>query len=226
MSKAAQAELLTIEPQVERIPRVIHTCWFGRGPKPRIVESCMESWRDVLPDYRIQVWDESNMDVRGNAYARGAYNVKKWAFVTDYVRLRALFFEGGIYMDADVEVVRPLDRFLVHRAFTGHETPELMVAATMGAEKGHPWIRMLLAHYGKARFDAARPVPNTRTITALSRPWVDRELYGFRYLREGVVIYPVDVFAPYDHQRLAPLVTEHTHAIHHFAGTWLGRTKT
>lgn len=203
-----------------RIPKKIHTCWFGHRPKPPIIERCLATWRKILPDYEIVEWNEHNFDVNCCAYVREAYRSGKYAFVTDYVRLWALFNYGGIYMDADVEVLKPFDRFLHHRAFTGHETDDLMVTAVMGAEPGHPWIKVLLDHYAFANFD---PVPNTQVITQLCQPFIEKRLYGFKYLQNGVVIYPIDTFCGYNHQELKPIITENSYAVHHFAGTWLGR---
>lgn len=202
------------------IPMKIHTCWFGPHPKPPIIERCLATWREQLPDYEIIERNEQNFDIDCCAYVRDAYKSGKWAFVTDYVRLWALYNYGGIYMDADVEVLKPFDRFLHHRAFTGHEIDDLWLTAVLGAEPGHPWIGMLLRHYEAAPFDC---VPNTQVVTRLSRSLLERTAYGFKYLRDGVVIYPADTFAGYDHQELKPIVTENSYATHHFAGSWVGR---
>ncbi len=209
----------------ERIPRIIHTSWFGGAEMPDLAKACMDTWREQLPGYRIQVWDESNMDplAHGPAFVRDAYRARKWAFVTDWMRLRALYWEGGIYLDTDVQVLRRLDRFLTHRAFTGHEADRWMLSATMGAEPLHPWVKMLLDHYGTAAFSET---PNTQVVTRLSEGWVERKRDGYAYLRGGVVVYPTDFFTPFDHQALKPTPTDRTHTIHHFAGSWLGRHTT
>jgi len=203
------------------IPRIIHAAWFGGNEKPDIIKYCMDSWARFLPDYQVQIWDETNFDVNICSYVRDAYKTKKWAYVSDYVRLWALSNYGGVYMDLDVEVVKPLDKFLHHKAFTGHETKELMLAATMGAEAHHPWISYLLGWYHNTLFNPNLLIPNTQIVTALSRSWVYQETYDFKYLHQGVVIYPADVFAPFNHQYMKPTPTEHTHCIHHFAGSWL-----
>ena len=202
------------------IPKVIHYCWFGGKPKPPLVKWCLQSWATILPDYEIKEWNESNFPVEENPYTKSAYENGKYAFVTDYVRLWALWKYGGIYMDADVEILQQLDKFLKHRAFTGHETEELMVTAIMGAQPGHEWIQMLINHYTTAKFGVT---PNTQTITELSKPFVQKHENGHRYLSGGVVIYPVETFCPYDHKNLIPIPTENSYAIHHFAGSWLGR---
>lgn len=93
------------------IPKKIHYCWFGKGEKPKIVKMCIESWREKLPEYEIKEWNEENFDISINNYVKQAYEAKKYAFVSDYVRLYALYIEGGIYMDTDVEVLKSLDEF-------------------------------------------------------------------------------------------------------------------
>ena len=99
------------------IPKIIHYCWFGGNPLPELLVTCIESWKKYCPDYIIKEWNENNVDLSRNAYAREAYEAEKWAFITDYVRLYAMVTEGGIYMDTDVEVIKSLDEFLHHQAF-------------------------------------------------------------------------------------------------------------
>lgn len=205
------------------IPRILHYCWFGNNPKPDLVLKCMETWKKYLPDYEIIEWNETNFDINCCQYVKKAYETKKWAYITDYVRLFCLDKMGGNYVDADIQIIKPLDRFLQYRAYTGHETDELMLAAVMGAEPNHPWIKYLLNYYHTTTFNPNCLVPNTRIVTALSRQFIERQNYGFTYLRDGVVIFPVTYFAGFDHQQLKPILTEDTYSIHHFCGSWLGR---
>ena len=100
------------------IPKIIHYCWFGGNPLPADARRCIESWKKYLPDYKIKEWNENNFDINSNQYVREAYEKRKFAFVTDYVRLYALVNEGGVYMDTDVEVIKSYDPFLHHTAFS------------------------------------------------------------------------------------------------------------
>ena len=101
------------------IPRIIHYCWFGRGQMPEMALKCIESWHKHMPDYRYKLWNEDNFDINSVPYVKEAYEARKFAFVTDYVRLYALYHEGGIYMDTDVEVLKPYDDLLNLKGFTG-----------------------------------------------------------------------------------------------------------
>jgi len=89
---------------------------------PELALKCLESWKKHLPDYVIKEWNEDNFDLDAYPYAREAYDNRKFAFVTDIVRLYALYHEGGIYMDTDVEVLKPLDTFLKYDAVSGFES--------------------------------------------------------------------------------------------------------
>ena len=105
------------------IPKIIHYCWFGGNDKLESVMKCIESWKKYLPDYEIMEWNESNFNIKkANQYVREAYDNKKWAFVTDYVRLIALYENGGIYFDTDVEVFKSFDSLLSEKAFFGFES--------------------------------------------------------------------------------------------------------
>ena len=95
------------------IPKIIHYCWFGRNPKPKLAEKCMRSWKKYCKDYKIIEWNEDNFDIsKAPLYVQQTKNKKKWAYVTDYVRLYAVYKCGGVYLDTDVEIVNSLDDLL------------------------------------------------------------------------------------------------------------------
>lgn len=103
------------------IPKVIHYCWFGGVPKSAFIKKCMKTWHQYMPDYEIKEWNEKTFDINSVPFVRDAYKAKKWAFVADYVRLYALYTEGGIYMDTDVKVMKPFNEFLTYNFFSAHE---------------------------------------------------------------------------------------------------------
>lgn len=212
------------QPQPElRIPKVIHTAWYGPKEMPDVAKRCMETWHQHMPDWQIKVWNESNMAPSHNRYALAAYKAGKFAHVWDWLRLRVLYWEGGVTLDTDVQVLKSLEPFLQHRAFTSHEADKWLLSATLGAELQHPWIKMLLDHYERKVFDGGKE-PNTQLVTRLSQPWIERQENGFTYLRDGVVVYPTEYLAPFDHHKMVAMPTENTHAAHLFLGSWLGRS--
>lgn len=129
------------------IPKKIHYVWLGRGEKSDKIKRCIESWKKYMPDYEIIEWNEDNFDINYNDFTKQSYDLKKYAFTSDVVRLYALYTQGGIYMDTDVEVYKPLDEFLNEEGFTGFEDINYPVTATMGCVKENPVIKMMLDYY-------------------------------------------------------------------------------
>ena len=135
------------------IPKIIHYCWFGGNPKPEIIEKCMASWKKHCPDWEIIEWNESNYDVNANPYTREAYEAKKWAFVTDVVRLEIVNRYGGVYMDTDVELLEGIDSFAEHKAFYFFETDRNVNSGLgFGAEAGHETLGAMLSFYEGKHF--------------------------------------------------------------------------
>lgn len=205
------------------IPKKIHYCWFGGNPLPELAEKCIASWRQYCPDYEIIRWDENNFDVNSCQYTQEAYGAKKWAFVSDVARLYALTEQGGIYLDTDVELRRSLDTFLSCEAVSGFETESTIMTGLMGCEAGHPLFRQLLDSYTDARFldDAGKPDVTTNVVrvtqTCLAHGLVTD---GRQQTVAGLTVYPKDYFCPKDILTRKLCLTENTHAIHHFDGSW------
>ena len=207
------------------IPKIIHYCWFGRNPKPKLAQKCIRSWKKFCPDYQIIEWNEDNYDLdEAPLYVRQAYEAKKWAFVTDYVRLQVVYEHGGIYMDTDVELLRPLDGFAQHDAVTGFETPDTVMTGFLACEKGHALFRELLATYDGAAFlrpDGTQDMtPNVERLTALCRKHGLRTDNTLQTV-QGLTIYPREYFSPGEYDSPRCDITENTCAIHHFEGSWL-----
>lgn len=153
------------------IPKKIHYVWLGKGEKSDKIKRCIESWKKYLPDYEIIEWNEDNFDINYNDFTKKSYELKKYAFTSDVVRLYALYTQGGIYMDTDVEVYKPLDEFLNEEGFTGFEDINYPVTATMGCVKGNPVIKMMLDYYNCIDFkmydDWREFITNQETSTCI-----------------------------------------------------------
>lgn len=206
------------------IPRIIHYCWFGRGPMPELALKCIESWHKYMPDYEYKLWNEDNFDIKSVPYVSEAYESRKFAFVTDYVRLYALYTEGGIYMDTDVEVLKPYDDLLTLPGFTGYEGSKNLppVTGTMASEAGNAWVKEQLDSYQDAHFvlpdGALDTTTNTTRITRIMQkggfiPDGKKQVY------RDMHIFPVEYFCP--RQTTGEIfMTENTYCDHHFMGSW------
>lgn len=207
------------------IPKKIHYCWFGGNPLPKDAQKCIASWRKYLPDYEIKEWNESNFDINSNQYVKEAYENRKFAFVTDYIRLFALYHEGGIYMDTDVEVLKSYDAFLNHRAFSGFENNNYVPTGMMASERHGKWVEELLAEYNDRTFvkDDGSFDTTTNTVTITNNMIRHGLLQNNTYqdFPGLVTMYPADYFCPKDHATGLIHLTENSVCIHHFACSWL-----
>ena len=208
------------------IPKKIHYCWFGGKDKPEDVRKYIASWKKYCPDYEIKEWNESNFDINENEYCREAYEAKKWAFVTDYVRLKALYEEGGFYMDTDVEVVKSLEPLRVFNAVSGYESQTHIPTGTMGSCRDNEWIGMLLHDYDHRHFlrkDGSYDLTtNVISITKLTVEKYNLKLRGQKLIFGGnMILLPFDYLCAKDNQTGKVNKTENTYTIHHFKGSWL-----
>lgn len=206
------------------IPKIIHYIWFGSKPYPEKVQYCIESWKRHLPDYEFKLWNEESFDVKAFRFTREAYGAKKYAFVSDFVRVYALATEGGIYLDTDIEILRDLAPVLSDRAVLGTDDSGNLTAL-MACEKGHPFFEEILDIYKTRSFIKEDGTPDTEVNNLL----LERKLarYGYiranqhQHLREGIEVYPDDFFHVKSLLSGKVHKTKNSYAIHWHTLLWI-----
>lgn len=205
------------------IPKKIHYCWFGGNPLPESAKRCIDSWKKFCPDYEIIEWNESNFDVNCCAYVREAYQAKKWAFVSDVARLHALVTQGGIYMDTDVEVIRPLDNLLQYEAFAGFERENAIATCSLACQAEHPAFREMLRMYNSLHFLRKDGTNDQTTNVARITGYCIQhglKLNGTQQTIAGLTIFTSDYFSPFDYDTGKMHQSNNTYSIHWFDATW------
>lgn len=194
------------------IPKIIHYCWLSSDPQPEVIKQCIASWKRYLPDYEIRLWDMHSFDYDSVEFTRDALAQRKWAFVSDYVRLYALYHEGGIYLDSDVRVFGKLDELIKNDFFTGLEmrdkahTQVYLEAAIMGAVPGHPFIKESLNFYNNRHFLLEDGTMDLTPIPTILSEIMEKH-YGWeradrtQHLADGIAVYSTDTIANTNCQR-------------------------
>ena len=208
--------------------KIIHYCWFGEGEKPKLTQKCIETWKKFLPDYKIIEWNEKNFDVGCCRFVKEAYEARNFAFVSDYARAKALYENGGIYFDTDVEVLKSFDRFLSDEFFVGFEEKAFVGTCVMGAQKGTPILKEYMAHYENAaylnedgtKYSDTNVLLLTRLLEEKGLERNDKEQTVDGYIK----IYPRTFFSPYDYINGINYITDDSYSIHHFTLSWLPKS--
>jgi hypothetical protein len=214
------------------IPKIIHYCWLSENPMPENIKGYIGTWRKHLPDYEFVLWNFDRFDKKSSVWVKQAFEAGKYAFAADYIRLYALYQYGGIYLDTDVEIVKPFDDLLDLPYFLGKEIsdndcrPE---AGIMGAEKGCYWIKKCLDYYENREFITGEGKANIAVPPQLMQNIITQN-FGFRTVSnkseftvsdEKVCIFPTEFFSPKNYTTSEINKTPNTFSIHHFAGSWL-----
>ncbi len=211
------------------IPKKIHYCWFGGNPLTEIAKKCISSWEKHCPDYEIIEWNESNYNIKKNKYMEQAYDNKKWGFVPDYARLDIIYEHGGIYLDTDVEIIKPFDDLLELEAFAGVEQNSEFVALGLGfgACPKNPIIKKLRDYYDTISFIKygvidMTPAPRINNV-------VLKEI-GYKF-NSGInqclslTIFPSEYFCPINYETNELTLTDETYSIHHYTASWYDETQ-
>jgi len=204
------------------IPKIIHYCWFGHQPLPPKALKCLASWQKFCPEYELKRWDETNIDIKQNRFLKDAYDSGKYAFVSDFVRLDVIYRYGGVYLDTDVELLKPLDSLAKYQAFFGMEAVgKVNTGLGFGAE---PQSRLI--------YDLREPYLCEASGSKPFKTCVERNLPVFRtwgllmsdktqHLVDGqVVVYATEYFDPKSLESGKIQLTSNTIAIHHYDASW------
>ena len=204
------------------IPKTIHYCWFGRGKKPKLAEKCIASWKKFCPDYEIIEWNEDNYDVTRTPYTRYCYENRKWAYLSDYVRLDVVFKHGGLYFDTDVEVIKPIDLFLDNGAFFAFENNEnIATGLGFGTEKNSKYLKAMMDQYffeNETIELRGCPALNTRALLPFGV-----KLNGKLQKIDDLLILPMDYMNPYDDPTGRLTITDNTMSIHWYSKSALSK---
>ena len=206
------------------IPKKIHYCWFGRGDKGTLFEKCLKSWKKYFPDYEIVEWNEDNFDINCNIYISEAYKMKKYAFVSDYARLKIIYDNGGIYFDTDVEVLKRIpDKILEDGYLSEEESGIINTGLGFSAKPKDKIIKKMMDDYNKIHFISSSnemdltpcPVRNTKSLEEAKYTIKAFEKVG------DLTVYPPDYFCGFDVKNNCVNITQNTYTLHHYNGSWM-----
>lgn len=206
------------------IPRIIHYCWFGNNPLPEETIKYIDSWKKICPNYEIKEWNENNFDIYKYKYVQEAYDNKKYAFVSDVARLYALYNEGGIYMDTDVEVIKSFDNLIKYNGIIGFESDIELGTGLIASCKFNPLIKEWLNEYANINFiKEDGEFDFTTNVTRITKSCLN---YGFipngKFQSiKNFTFFPKDYFSPKDYKTGKINCTERTITIHHYACSWM-----
>ena len=215
---------------MRHIPKIIHYCWFGLGPMGKLEKRCLESWKLYFPDYEIIRWDEDRFDItKANMYVKEAYRLKKYAFVSDYVRLVALSDYGGIYFDTDVEVLKSFDVLLENEKMVlGRELKDSILTGMVACMPNFHIINRLINEYKDRKFELydeqgklLSTVTNPILFTKLLKQHGLEDEDKYQIVNNDISIYPIEYFCAFDLKNDHRKITSSTYTIHHYSSSWL-----
>lgn len=208
------------------IPKIIHYTWLSQDPYPKLVQHCMASWQNYLPDYQFKCWTLSDFKASEHAWVHEAYAHKKYAYAADYIRFYALQSMGGIYLDADVEVYKSLNPLLNQEGFIGFEGPMYLEAAVMGAVPQSDWVKKCFLYFKDQHFISNDGQLNMITLPQVIKPILEAHFeksiednHNIQIL-PGLTLYPQVYFSPKSQLTLEIHANESTYTVHHFEGSW------
>jgi len=216
------------------IPKIIHYCWLSDQEYPKHIQENIASWKTMLPDYEFILWDTERFELSESAWVQEAFENKKFAFASDFIRLHALYFYGGIYLDTDVEILKSFDDLLSLPYFIGSQHNDLVEAAVLGSEKGLSWILNCMQYYDKRPFIKDDGNFDMLVLPSIIQSQIeckrnlkvmeDEEARTHQQLplnNETLYLFPFDYFCAKNYETGKISITDNTYTIHHFNSAWL-----
>ena len=202
------------------IPKILHYCWFGKSQKPSMFLKCFDSWKKYCPDYKIIEWNETNSEIFSNSFYKNALRKKKYAFVSDYVRSKVLYEYGGIYIDTDMLLLKPIDNLLQYNFFSGFEVDNRVAYGLFGGVKKNHFFNKMLHFYNENNFDEFSPPVITHTF---------KEVILNSNLNEKEILFDSSYFYPLTYQDkdkdYKKFINENTYAVHLWNHSWASNKK-
>ena len=206
--------------------KYIHYCWFGTKPLSKLAKKCIRSWKKFFPDYEIIKWSEENVDINECPFIKEAYENKKWAFVADYARAKALKEMGGLYFDTDMIVKKDMSDIIGNQTVLGFEDSKMVNAAIWYEPKPNGYIPTQLLEFYKSQerflvnnmYTYSIPRLITKHLIDLGLDTTSDEI---QKLKNNITVYPREYFYPLSYNYHNNVFTDNTVAVHYFDATWL-----
>jgi len=197
------------------IPKKIHYCWFGKGDKPVSFTACLESWEKYCPEFEIKEWNETNAPNKNQTFYKNALRKKKYAFVADSVRANVLYEQGGVYLDTDMLLLKPIESLLEYNFFIGEEVRGRIAFGLFGCIAKHPFLKKMNNFYDQTEFNDFSPPVITHTFSSL----INNDTLG-----ENDIILLPDYFYPLPYEakeeEFIKYTTAHSYAVHLWEHSW------
>ncbi len=220
------------------IPKIIHFCWLSNDEYPALIQKCIDTWKEKLPDYEFIHWDTNRFNLEDNIWVKQAFETKKYAFAADFIRLYAVYNYGGIYLDTDIEIVKSFNDLLERPYFVGAEGEGIIEAGVFGAEKNADWLKKCLDYYEGKEFIKTDGTFDTLTLPRIMMSQIS-QIKMFKEVEPNdinseqqhidndmIYMFPKDYFCAKNHGTGVIEKTANTYSIHHFAMSWLPKKRT
>ena len=200
------------------IPKIIHYCWLSKNDIPNDLQNYMATWKEKLADYEFILWNFENFDISHSLWVKQAFEAKKYASAADFIRLFAVYNYGGVYLDMDIEVIKPFDDLLKNHIMMAYEDykTKAIEAGCFGAEKGHPFIKACLDYYAEREF-TLKIIGDGYTLPRVMKKIYTENSNEFKLIK----FYKPDYFTAKKFRTGIINITKNTYAVHHFSGSWL-----